>query len=287
MSSVADFVLSGSRWAFFLGDALALLRELPDQCVDAVITDPPYSSGGAFRGDRMDSPNKKYISTGTLVERMDFAGDNRDQRSFAYWCVLWLSEALRVAKPGAPIVLFTDWRQLPTCTDMLQAGGWVWRGILPWNKGEGSRPTQGRFANQCEYMVWGSAGAMPFERENGIGPSGCLKGIFTFPVLQADKHHVTGKPSLLMREVVKITEPRGLILDPFGGSFTTGVAALLEGYRALGFERVEGIHATGRERAEDAERVARGEKSRLIAFEAGDPIEAAGKPQLDLFGGAK
>ncbi|MER8026053.1 hypothetical protein [Glutamicibacter protophormiae] len=52
---------------------------------------------------------------------------------------------------------FSGWRQLPIMTDVLQVGGVVWRGIVPWHKPNG-RNTQGRFANNCEYFVWGSNG---------------------------------------------------------------------------------------------------------------------------------
>lgn len=220
------------------GESLAILRTLPSASVDAVITDPPYSSGGAFRGDRMSGTNTKYTSTGVENLRPDFAGDNRDQRAFAYWCALWLSECLRVAKPGSPIVLFTDWRQLPSITDALQAGGWVWRGIAVWDKGPASRGVQGRYTNQCEYMVWGSAGEMSLDRAIG-SQSRNLPGVFRCGVLQADKHHVTGKPTDLMREVVKICQPGGTVLDPFAGSGTTLVAAKREGYQYLGIELIE------------------------------------------------
>jgi site-specific DNA-methyltransferase (adenine-specific) len=80
------------------GEALSVVRSMSDASVDAIVTDPPYSSGGFTRGDRTGSTGKKYTLTGTLVERPEFAGDNRDQRSFGYWCSLWLSECLRVAK---------------------------------------------------------------------------------------------------------------------------------------------------------------------------------------------
>ncbi len=123
---------AGGRWVLHQGDALAVLRSMPDASVDAVITDPPYSSGGFTRGDRSLPPAMKYTMNGTKIERPTFAGDNRDQRSFGYWCALWLGECLRVAKPGAPLCVFTDWRQLPTMTDAIQAGGWVWRGIVDW-----------------------------------------------------------------------------------------------------------------------------------------------------------
>jgi site-specific DNA-methyltransferase (adenine-specific) len=50
-------------------------------------------------------------------------------------------------------------------------------------------------------------------------------------------HHPTVKPSALMRHLVRlVTQPEGLILDPFSGSGSTGKAALLEGFRFLGAE---------------------------------------------------
>ena len=167
--TIAEVLAGSARWALVRGDGLAVLRDLPPACIDMLATDPPYSSGGFTRGDRMGSTESKYVQTTVvargLTVRPDFAGDNRDQRAFAMWCTLWLGEALQKAKPGAAIACFTDWRQLPTTTDVVQAGGWIWRGIVPWDKGTSHRPTEGRFSAQCEYIVWGSAGAMPFERD--------------------------------------------------------------------------------------------------------------------------
>lgn len=236
-----------ARWTLRQGEALALLRELPDASVDAVITDPPYSSGGFTRGDRTNDTTSKYVQNGVQIQRPDFAGDNRDQRGFAYWCALWMSEAMRVAKPGAPICVFTDWRQLPTTTDAIQAGGWVWRGIVVWDKTESTRPQMGRFAPQCEYVVWGTAGASPDSEEVG-----CLWGVIRERVDQKDKHHITGKPTAVMQRLVRICPADGLVLDPFAGSATTGVAALLEGRRFLGFEMTPEYSTIARERLEAA-----------------------------------
>lgn len=213
------------------GEALAALRELPDACVDAVITDAPYSSGGAFRSDRMQTTGAKYQLTNVQHQHAEFAGDNRDQRSFFLWCTLWLAECLRVAKPSAPICLFTDWRQAPTFSDALQAGGWVWRGTAVWDKTLASRPTRGRFRQQAEFVQWGSNGPMP-DRE----AIGALPGVFSHSSHGGAKLHMAAKPLGLMREVVKIADPGGIILDPFNGSGTTGAAARLEGRRYVGIE---------------------------------------------------
>lgn len=230
------------------GDSLAFLKTLETGSVDAVITDPPYSSGGAFRGDRMTETASKYVQGGTDIERANFNGDNRDQRAYGYWCALWLGECLRVARVGAPICLFTDWRQLPTTTDALQAGGWVWRGVVPWNKTEAARPLYGRFRPQCEYVVWGSNGPMPL---NDGGEA--LPGFFTYVVKQSEKFHMTGKPPSLMSDILRITKPGETILDPFMGSGTTGVACLLNHRSFIGIEVNADIFRVAEKRIRETE----------------------------------
>ena len=49
----------------FQGDALDVLRSLPDDSVDMVLTDPPYSSGGSTLSTRQADPAQKYQATGT------------------------------------------------------------------------------------------------------------------------------------------------------------------------------------------------------------------------------
>lgn len=215
------------------GDCLDVLRGMPDASVDAVVTDPPYSSGGQFRGDRTAKTTEKYVRSDSQRKSMpDFSGDNRDQRSFAFWCALWLSECHRVTKPGGAIVQFTDWRQLPVTTDVIQAGGWVWRGVGVWAK-KSARPCMGRFTASSEFFVWGSKGPMPANEDVG-----CLPGVITAQATQDERaQHVTAKPLDLMRIVARICPPGGTILDPFAGSGSTLVAALAEGRSAIGIER--------------------------------------------------
>jgi site-specific DNA-methyltransferase (adenine-specific) len=231
------------------GDALEMLSSIGAGTVDAVITDPPYSSGGAFKGDRSIDTKTKYLSSssGNRETTLDFGGDNRDQRSFHFWSTLWAAAALRAAKPGAPALFFTDWRQLPISTDYLQAGGWVWRGVVPWAK-KAARPQMGRFAAQCEYVVWGSAGPMPVDR--GVG---CLPGFYEF-AYPSEREHVTQKPLDLMAAMVEICEPGGVVLDPFMGSGTTGVAALQLGRQFIGCEQSEQYFAIACRRLEEAVR---------------------------------
>ena len=91
---------------------------------DALITDPPYSSGGMFRGDRQGSTLAKYTgSHGHQPDLPQFTGDTRDQRGFLAWCGLWLGSARMKANQYANCLVFTDWRQLPTLSDAFQVGG--------------------------------------------------------------------------------------------------------------------------------------------------------------------
>ncbi|KFA35280.1 DNA-methyltransferase [Xanthomonas vasicola] len=222
------------------GDALTILPTLEANSFDALITDPPYASGGLTAAARARPPSTKYCRDGGHA---DFVGDERDQRSHLKWMHLWLSECARVLKDGAPVLLFTDWRQLPLTTDALQIAGFTWRGITVWDKTEGVRPQLGRFRNQAEYIVWGSKGNMPLDRRAPV-----LPGVIRESVRKADKHHLTGKPTELMRQLVQICESGGRILDPFAGSGTTLVSAAQEGYACTGIEMAEHYYKVARNR---------------------------------------
>lgn len=64
-----------------------------------------------------------------------------------------------------------------------------------------------------------------------------------------DNTHPTVKPLRLMRYLIKmITPPNGIVLDPFMGSGTTGVAALFEKFDFIGIERDEAYHQIANKR---------------------------------------
>lgn len=231
------------------GEALAYLADQPTGSVDAVITDPPYSSGGMMRGDRTTDTRIKYTGRKHRApSSLDFAGDSRDGRGWSHWMTLWLGEALRVTRPGGALVMFSDWRQLPAATDAVQAGGWVWRGIAPWIKPD-ARPQRGRFTQNAEFVVWATAGPRALEGETLPGYYLARAPRDTDP---NGRHHITQKPLDVMRSLVRICPPGGMILDPFAGSGQTGVAALLEGRDFVGVEITEHYHQVAEQRIRDA-----------------------------------
>ena len=199
--------------------------------IGALVTDPPYSSGGAFRADRLGNPATKY-SRAEVAYRAGFAGDTRDQRGYLAWCSLWLGLCYGLADPGASCLVFTDWRQLPTTVDAVQAGGWVWRGIGTWWKPNG-RPTSGGLRAGSEHVVWGTAGP---RRDLDYFPDSVYR---CAPTSGAKKLHVAEKPIAVMKWLVGLCPVGDVVLDPFAGSGSTLVAAKQLGRRAVGVESDE------------------------------------------------
>lgn len=225
----------------YCGEALEVLRTLEPQRFDLLLTDPPYSSGGMFRGDRAQDPKQKYLESDSehRITLASFTGDTRSELGHLFWCGAWLGRCSTLLKQGAIAAIFSDWRQLPATVLALQAGGFVWRGIVPWHK-PGARPTQGRWSNECEYVVWGTNGP----RE--------LAGT-TFPGMYSvrpprERHHLTEKPVSLLRELMRVVPEGGEVLDPFMGTGTMLRAARDLGLAAVGIEIEPRFCEVGRRR---------------------------------------
>ena len=146
------------------GDCLAMLKEVEPGSVDLILCDPPYSSGGTHAGDRKASTTAKYTDNDfNGASRLPaFSGDNMDQRSFTAFMRWVCSELRQKTREGGILEMFVDWRNLPAMTDAVQMAGWVWRGVVVWDKGI-SRNQPGRFRNDCEFVVWCSNGDLPID----------------------------------------------------------------------------------------------------------------------------
>lgn len=222
------------NFTIYKGDAIQVLASFKDNSIGALVTDPPYASSGSQSLTKATVSSKKYVNSGTKKVYPEFQGENRDQRSFAFWATLWMAECYRVCKTGAPALVFSDWRQLPSSTDYLQAGGFTFNGIVPWDKTESTRPSKGKFRNQAEYIAWGFKGKC-FANSNPVYLSGAIRE----RVNSNKKLHMTGKPEPVMDHLLKIVAPNETVVDPFMGSGTTGVAALNQGKKFIGIEATD------------------------------------------------
>lgn len=120
---------------------------------------------------------------------------------------------------------------------------WVKPDSAPQFNGQG--PAMGA---ECFVTAWCGSG---FSAWNGGG----RRNVFTRLTNQSDRHgeHPTEKPVSLMAEIIELfTNPGDVILDPFMGSGTTGVAAVRLGRRFIGIEKDARFYAVARERIADA-----------------------------------
>jgi site-specific DNA-methyltransferase (adenine-specific) len=226
-------------------DAAVVMRVTGGETISGLVSDPPYSSGGFTRGDRQASTGTKYQynADDTNVKYLDFAGDNKDQRSWITWCHLWLSIWLKTCREGTVLALFIDWRQLPALTDAVQSAGWLWRGVAVWDKTEAARPLYGRFKPQTEFVVWGSAGPLPLNDGSPTYP-----GVIRQMVEASSKMHLTQKPIQVGEWSLSMTKPGDIVADPFLGSGTTLIACENLGRRCRAVEIAPGYVAVALER---------------------------------------
>ena len=148
----------------------------------------------------------------------------------------WVCSELRQkTREGGILEIFVDWRNLPAMTDAVQMAGWVWRGVIVWDKGT-SRNQPGCFRNDCEYVVWCSNGDLPIDWKAAKGIK-AMPGVYHVPMVNPkQRFHQTEKPVELLERLLAICPPGGTVLDAFMGSGSTGVAAVRTGRSFIGME---------------------------------------------------
>lgn len=114
----------GARWVLLHADCLALMRELPADAIDAVITDPPYGIG--FAGEAWDG------------------GKLTDAASFQGWTSAWAGEVLRVLKPGGWLAAFGTPRTFHRLVAGVENAGFDVRDQLLWLYGQGVPKSRSR-----------------------------------------------------------------------------------------------------------------------------------------------
>jgi DNA modification methylase len=210
------------------GDSMDALRRVPDQSAAAVITDPPY---------------------GIAYETTDGRSIINDDSPFIWW----LRESWRITRSGGCLLCFCRWDVQEAFSAAIKWSGWQLKSQVVWDRMvHGSGDCRRQFAPQHE-LVWFAVKDRAF-----AFPGGRPKSVIRVKVSPLRfRSHPTEKPVPLMEQLVRaVTRPADLVVDPFAGSGSTGVACVNLGRAFLGIELAAEHAATARRRLAAARRSA-------------------------------
>lgn len=246
----------GPGWALLQGDCVEALEKLPPASVDVAFADPPYmlSNGGTTcQSGKRTSVNKGgWDASGGIAQ--DHAFQTR-----------WLQAVRRVLKPSGTIWVSGTQHVIFSIGFAMQELGYHLLNTVTWYKPNASPNLACRFfTHSTEILLWASPSKSrplahrfnyrAMKEANGGKQMRDLWAIADRPEPGGEQvvwslptpgprekvhgRHPTQKPlGLLERVLAASATPGDLVLDPFSGSGTTGVAALRAGCRFLGMDR--------------------------------------------------
>lgn len=212
------------------GDCIEVMKQIPDGSVDLVVTDPPYDvhagKGGGCFGNRQAYSDIEFMSDGFSEATLD--------------------ELCRVMKK-INIYLFCSQKQIIPLLDYFVGKKKCNWNLLTWHKTNPVPACGNKYLTDTEYIL--------FFREKGVKISGEYKTKFTYyvtPLNTADKKlygHPTIKPvEILQNLIVNSSSPGDVVLDPFMGSGSTGIACNNTGRNFIGIELDKGYFDTAKAR---------------------------------------
>ena len=234
------------NFVLYLGDCVRILSQLPENSVNMIFADPPYNlSNGGFtvHAGRMVSVNKGFwdISRGFL-----------DDYSFHY---RWLEACKRVLKPHGTLWVSGTYHSIYQCGHALQSLGYHILNDISWFKPNASPNLSCRFFTAShETIIWARKEKKARHifnydlMKNGDWPEDKLKkpnlqmrSVWSVnppkPEEKKYRKHPTQKPlDLLKRIVLSSTNEGDVVLDPFTGSSTTGIASALNNRKFIGID---------------------------------------------------
>lgn len=237
-----DFVLYNS-------DLFDLISQLEDSSVDMIFADPPYNlsnDGFSIQSGKMVSVNK-----GDWDKSKGFELDY--QFHFE-----WLKACRRVLKPHGTLWVSGTYHSIYQCGHAIQSLGYHILNDVTWFKPNAAPNLSCRmFTASHETLLWvrkekNAKHIFNYDAmRNGDWPDDDVKkpnkqmvSVWrintTKPYEKTFGKHPTQKPlELLERIILASTEPGAVILDPFTGSSTTGLAAVKHGRKFIGIDKVQ------------------------------------------------
>ena len=213
-------------------DCLEGMRQMPDGCVDLIVTDPPYefkdtTGAGAFGTCRGKSTEKKGRTYHAEVTPMSNGISDEV-----------LEQMCRICKiPN--IYLFCNKDQVPQYLNFGISHKLNFD-ILTWHKPDPTPMCGNKYLSDTEYIMFMRKGA------NIYGTYESKRKYFVTPTNTEDKKawgHPTPKPVNIIRTLIENSTQEGdLVLDPFMGSGTTAIAAIRSNRHYIGFELSEEYH---------------------------------------------
>jgi len=211
------------------GDCLELMKDIPDGSVDMILTDPPY--GMSFQSNRRKEIYKKIKGDKDLS-----------------WLEEFVDESYRIAKDSTAHYVFCSYHNIDIFKQCIERKFKI-KNILTWVKNNTSMgDLRGNFAPKTEFIIFFHKGRRVI---NGKRDSNVLEFKKT-----KNELHPTQKPVDMMEFMIKKFSDEGeLILDPFMGSGSTGVACINTNRNFIGMELDENYFEIAKKRIEEAKEV--------------------------------
>lgn len=216
----------------YVGDSLALMREIPTGIVPMIWTDPPYGHAN-MDGDLASS------RVGVDGARQAAAEPIANDRPEDYEPLIrgFLSESARIMRPDSCCCCCCCGGGGPSPT-FARLSSWMDEALsffhaVVWDKSGAGNGLGWRYRRNYEFVMVAHrrGGKLAWNSSSPAVPN------IARVAPPRDRSHPNQKPIELVRWFIdNHTEPGDLVLDPFAGSGTTGVAAVQAGREFLGFE---------------------------------------------------
>ena len=262
----------------YKGDSLLLMeqiaRKYPDGAFDLIFADPPYflSNGGiTCKAGKMVSVDKGAWDRLTTIDQM-----HEFNRS-------WLSLCQRDLTPNGTIFVSGTSHVIHSIGFAMQQLEFKILNDITWIKPNPPPNLSCRyFTHATETIIWAAKSSKAKHRFNydsmrNVNLGKQMKSAWTLPAPNGEEKgfgkHPTQKPVPLLERIIMAASKEGdMVLDPFAGSSTTGVAAIILGRRFVGCELEDEFLSLSVKRLQQAVR----EKGAMLGFEGGNARENRG-----------